>query len=179
MLKNTSFVILSLLVLIFRVSSLKAEILYAQDEALKRAFPAATKVVKRVFILTPSKAEKLKFEHSVQISSQMVTYFAGYDRKNFLGFAVIDTGVVRTHQGVFMSVFKPDQELLDVFVLAFHEPSEYIPTKSWLNQFKGKKIKDPLSVGHDISGVMGSTLSVQAISQSVRRIRTLIPFFRS
>jgi hypothetical protein len=150
-----------------------AEIFYAQDEAIERAFPEATTTSKKTFIVTSTLAEKLKAEHKVPISQGIVTYHQGFKDGVPLGYAIIDTGIVRTHQAVFMIVLKPNGDLQDVFVLAFHEPPEYIPHSRWLKQLEGKKLTDPLIAGKDVAGIMGSTLSVQSILTSVRRTRVL------
>ena len=154
-----------------------AQVLMAQDEALHRAFPDSTSVRRRSLVLTAEKIGAIERADQLRLKPGIVTYFVGYRDTQFLGIATIDTGVVRTHQAVFMSVFSRDGVLKDVFVLAFNEPPEYIPTEGWFNQFRGKKREEPLIAGKDIAGVMGSTLSVQAITGSVRRMQALFPLF--
>lgn len=159
------------------VSPVQAQVLMAQDEALHRAFPDATSVRRRSLVLTTEKIAGIKGAEQLRLKPGIVTYFVGHRDTQQLGIATIDSGVVRTHQAVFMSVFSPDGVLKDVFVLAFHEPPEYIPTEGWFKQFQGKKRDEPLIAGKDVAGVMGSTLSVQAITGSVRRMQNIFPLF--
>lgn len=154
-----------------------AQVLMAQDEALHRAFPEATSVKRRSLVLTAEKIAAIERADQLKLKPGIITYFTGYRDAQLLGIATIDSGVVRTHQAVFMSVFTPEGILKDVFILAFHEPPEYIPSEGWFKQFHGKKRDEPLLPGKDIAGVMGSTLSVQAIAGSIRRMQTLFPLF--
>ena len=156
-------------------SSASAQVLMAQDEALHRAFPGATSVKRRSLVLTAERIATIEGADQLRLKPGIVTYFTGYHDAQLLGFATIDSGVVRTHQAVFMTVFTPEGIVKDVFILAFHEPPEYIPTEEWFKQFHGKKKGDPLIAGKDVAGVMGSTLSVQAITGSIRRMQALFP----
>lgn len=158
-------------------SPVNAQVLMAQDEALHRAFPGATSVKRHSLVLTAEKIATIERADQLKLKPGIVTYFTGYHEAEPLGIATIDSGVVRTHQAVFMSVFTREGVLKDVFILAFNEPPEYIPSEGWFQQFHGKKRNDPLIPGKDVAGVMGSTLSVQAITSSMRRMQAIFPLF--
>ncbi|MCB0331519.1 MAG: FMN-binding protein, partial [Bdellovibrionales bacterium] len=58
-------------------------------------------------------------------------------------------------------------------ILAFHEPLDYLPTASWLNQFTDRALSDKLKLSGDISGILGSTLSARAVTRGVRRVMAI------
>ena len=151
---------------------------YAQDEAVARAFPDAAEVERKNLVITADKAAALSQRYKATVHPGIVTYFKGYrDDKTLLGYAFIDSGVIRTHNGVFMVVMLPDGTLKDVFVLAFNEPLEYMPTEKWLELFRGKSLSEIPVIGKNVPPIMGSTLTVNAISTSVRRVQGIFTEF--
>jgi hypothetical protein len=167
---------LLLFLLLWNVSY--SQVFYAQDEAVKRAFPDATEVKRKNLVITSAKAAALSERCKATVSPGIVSYFQGYkDEGALIGYAFIDSGVVRTHNGVFMVVLLPDGTLRDVFVLAFNEPPEYMPTEKWLGLLRGKSLSEAPVAGKNVPPVMGSTLTVNAITTSVRRVQGVFTEF--
>jgi hypothetical protein len=90
-----------------------------------------------------------------------------------LGYAIIDTHLVRTLPETFMVVLTPDGAVRRVEILAFHEPPEYAPTGGWLRQFEGRALDDDLRLRGGIQGITGATLSATAMTAGVRRALAL------
>ena len=66
----------------------------------------------------------------------------------------------------------PEGQVKSLRVLAFYEPSEYMPTPRWYEQFAGadrETLAKGMRLGRDVHGVAGATLSARAVTQSVRR----------
>jgi len=149
-----------------------SQVFYAQDEAVKRAFPDAIEVKRKNLVITSAKATALSDQYKATVHPGIVSYFEGFkDDKTLLGYAFIDSGVIRTHNGVFMVVMSPDGTIRDVFILAFNEPPEYMPTERWLGLLHGKTLSEAPVAGKNVPPVMGSTLTVNAITTSVRRVQ--------
>lgn len=60
--------------------------------------------------------------------------------------------------------------LRDIDILAYREPyGGEVAYPAWRHQFRGKTAAAPLEVGRDIRGISGATISVNAVTQGVRR----------
>ena len=81
--------------------------------------------------------------------------------------------MVRTLPETFMVLLSPTGEVRMTVILAFHEPPDYLPSERWLEQFRGEKLSPELWVGREIAGIVGSTLSAQAMTQGVRKVLAL------
>ena len=78
--------------------------------------------------------------------------------------------MVRTKQEVYLVVINPDSSIKQVEILAFYEPEEYLPSKRWFQKFAGKILDNELWPRRGISAVTGATLSVNGITQEIRKV---------
>jgi hypothetical protein len=151
----------------------QAKVFLAKDEALALAFPDAERVEERVFILTDAQKAEVERRARAPLATQLWTIHVGWKGDQVLGYAIIDSHVVRTLPETFMVVIEPTGALRRVEVLAFHEPPEYLPTDRWIDQFDGRRLDDDLKLGAGIQGITGATLSAQAMTGGVRRALAL------
>ena len=151
----------------------RAGVFYAKDEALELAFPDAEVRTRTVF-LTPEHIAAVKARTGLDIESKLFTYYEGRRGGELVGFAVIDTHIVRTLPETFLAVLTPAGTLERVVVLAFYEPPEYAPPARWLGQFEGRGLDDsPWRLGHDVHGISGATLTAHAVRDGLRKILVL------
>ena len=151
----------------------RAVVYLAKDEALATAFPAGTTVEKRTAFLTDAQVAELK-RAGVELESKMFTFYRGLLGGELVGYAVIDSHVVRTLPEAFMAVLRPDGTIERVVMLAFYEPPEYAPKENWLAQFQGRKPGEGnFRLGRDVHGITGATLTSNAIAGSLRKIAAL------
>jgi hypothetical protein len=149
------------------------EVYLAKDEALAVAFPEGTTVDKRTAFLTSAQVAELKAA-GVELDSKMFTYYRGLRGGELVGYAVMDSHVVRTLPEAFMAVLRPDGTIDRVVMLAFYEPPEYAPKANWLAQFQGRKPgAGNFRLGRDVHGVSGATLTSNAIAGGLRKIVAL------
>ena len=90
-----------------------------------------------------------------------------------LGYALIDVHTVRTLPEALMIVLDPKGEVRSLRVLAFHEPSDYLPPEGWFRQFEGRGLDSDLQLKGGIHAIAGATLSSRAVTRSVRRTLAL------
>jgi hypothetical protein len=69
-----------------------------------------------------------------------------------------------------MVVINPDSTVRYAEILAFYEPLDYLPAPNWLELFRSKPLKDNLWPRRDIHNITGATLTVQALTQGVRKM---------
>lgn len=149
----------------------RAEVLLAQDEAMEAAFGAGAQITSHTKKI--SSEQKIQIEELAQtkLTSSFLHYYEGHRNGGFLGYAVIDSRVMRTNLAVFMVVVSKELVVQKVVLLAFHEPSDYQPTDGWLKLLEGPRPMQDLVPGQGLAPIAGSTLTVNGLSDGVRAVR--------
>lgn len=145
-----------------------AEVLLTEKAALERAFPSAA-VARRTLYLTPQQATRIEKAARSRLPSAVVTVFEARSAGAVSGRAVLDTHVVRTMPETLLTVLDPDGRLRLALVLQFGEPPDYLPREGWLKTFTSKGLDDDLWPGRGVPRVTGATLTVQALTEALRR----------
>jgi hypothetical protein len=106
----------------------RAKVFLNQEEALRLAFPAGTKVERRNAFLTPSQqAAAAKLARATHPPGALVAYYVGIRDGREIGTAYFDTHVVRTETETLMILIDPTGGIARIEVLSFAEPEEYLP----------------------------------------------------
>ncbi len=150
----------------------RAEVILSEQAALARAFPGA-QIERRALYLTPPQVSAVQKAARSKLPSAVVTVFVARREGRFTGRAVLDTHVVRTLPETVLTVIEPDGRLRAAFVLQFGEPPDYLPRERWLTTLAGRGLDDDLWPGRGVRRVTGATLTVDAITQAVRRALAL------
>ena len=150
-----------------------AKAFYSKEEALALAFPQADQVDQRSFFLTDEQAQQVATLAAAPVESKLATFYIGQKSDAVIGYAFIDTHLVRTQPETFLIVLSPTGVIQKVFVLAFYEPEEYLPAERWLRQFDQQVLSPELQLRQKIHGIAGATLSARAITSGVRRALAL------
>jgi hypothetical protein len=150
-------------------SDVQAKVFYARDEMLALAFPDADRVEPRDFLLTPEQRAEIESRARDRLDSNLLSIYVGYRADEIIGYALVDTHVVRTLPETFLVVLAPDGSVSATHVLAFYEPLEYLPSQRWFAQFPGRRLTPHLRVGDEIAAIAGSTLSSRAVTGGIRR----------
>jgi len=149
-------------------SALQAGVILTEKAALERAFPGQ-KVERRTVYLTKDQVARVEKAARSKLPSAVVTVFEARDGDRVTGRAVLDTHVVRTMPETVLTVVEPDGRLRMALVLQFSEPSDYLPRDRWLKTLEGRTLDDDLWPGRGVRRVTGATLTVQALTDAVRR----------
>jgi hypothetical protein len=163
-------ILISTLLALFISSPSLSKVYMNRDEALKLAFPAADRLEKKTIFLTEEQARKIESISKTALDSKLYIVYEGKKGGETLGYAVIDTHLLRTVTETIMVVMKPDGTLRQVEILAFFEPPDYMPPNSWMSLFKGRKLAPSLQVGRGIPNITGATITSNSMASSVRRI---------
>lgn len=152
----------------------EAAVILGEKAALERAFPGQ-QPARRTVYLTPEQVTAVEKAARSRVPSPVVTVFEvpGGAR------AYLDTHVVRTMPETVMSVVGPDGVLRMALVLQFNEPSDYLPRERWLDTLGGRPLDDELWPGRGVRRVTGATLTVQSLTEAVRRALALDALLRS
>lgn len=146
-----------------------ARVYFTREDALSMAFPGASSIEKKTLFLSLEEQKRIEESAKVKLDSRMVTFYLGKNNGKVIGYAYLGSQIIRTKYAVFMVVINPDKTVKSVYVLAFYEPEEYLPSQKWLLQFSEKILDDRLWPKRDIHAVTGATMSVYSITREVRK----------
>ena len=149
----------------------KAEVFLAQDEALEAAFGKGATTTPKTVMISSEQQAQIEELSQCQLTSGIFHYYEGRKDGELLGYAVIDSRIMRTNLAIFMVVTSKDFVIEKVVLLAFHEPAEYQPTDEWLKLMEGDRLMGDLVPGQGLPPIAGSTLTVNGLSDGVRAIR--------
>ena len=150
-----------------------AAVFYAKQEALEMAFPEADDVETKSFFLTQEQIDHIQNLAQAPIDAKVVAFYIGRKGGNVLGYAFIETHIVRTLPETFLIVLSPEGTIQRVLTLAFYEPLEYLPTDRWIAQFDNQQLSPKLQLQRHIHGISGSTLTARAVTRGVRKVLAL------
>ncbi len=140
----------------------------SEKAALERAFPGQVPQRKTLY-LTESQIAAVEKAARSRMPSAIVTVFESRVGGKVTGRAILDTHLVRTMPETLLTVVEPDGRLRMALVLQFGEPPDYLPREGWLKTLEGKVLDEDLSPGRGVRRVTGATLTVQALTEALRR----------
>jgi hypothetical protein len=156
------------LVLLASRAPAEAEVILSEKAALDRAFPGAT-VERHTLYLTAEQVAAVEKAARSRLPSPVITVFEARTDGAVSGRAVLDTHTVRTMPETLLTVLEADGQVRMALVLQFGEPPDYLPRPGWLKTLEGKVLDDDLWPGRGVRRVTGSTLTVQALTEALRR----------
>lgn len=165
-----SIIVLLFLLFLLWAAPLSGKVYLTKDDALKQAFPSAEAIERQNLFLTDEDLKHIEALSKVKVESRLFTYYKAVSKEGIIGYAVIESHIVRTKPEVYMVVIRPNGEVGYIEILAFYEPDEYIPPRRWLAQFIGKRLNESLWIKRDIQAITGATLSAYGLTREIRRV---------
>jgi hypothetical protein len=160
-----------LIALLLSASAAQARVFLTQPQALAGAFGAGVKVTRQAIFLTPEQLRAAKNESGVDFSDAMVVRYTGSNAAGVpVGYAYFDSHRVRTMPETVMVVVGTGGKIAKIEILSFDEPPDYFPRQRWIDQFRGKKLDDGLSLRGQVRPISGASLTGRAIMNASRKI---------
>jgi Na+-translocating ferredoxin:NAD+ oxidoreductase RnfG subunit len=165
--------------------------LLTQEEALREIFGTKATIVEETRELKGEKLAAVKARLGgdlvsyqegsesarVEEEKNIVFHFAERDGKKY-GVAIIDTEPGKWGPVEFIVAMDLKGVVRSVKVLSYQEKrGRPIARSSFMNQYRGKRGSDPVTVGKDITGISGATISSRSASFSVRKAIALYEEF--
>ena len=148
------------------------------EQAPKTIFPEADRFERKEIPVTPALTERLKkLAAPAQPTIWEPSYISFIARKQeqIIGYAVICEEIGRHRPITFIVGVTPEGKVKDVAILAYRESQgDEVRHKSFLAQFTGKSLANPIMQHQDIRNVSGATLSVRALARGVRKALAVI-----
>lgn len=154
------------------VRPVEAKVLLTRAEALELAFPDCP-VLRQTHYLTADQRRRASKAAGVEIDSGLVVQYSAVCNGEPAGAAYFDAHRVRTLAETLMVVVDAEGRVTHLEVMSFLEPEEYIPRRTWYDQFLKQRLGPRLRLKRSIHAVTGATLTARATTDAVRRILAL------
>lgn len=143
----------------------------------QRAFGAKSVETQNI-ILSDAQLQQLSKASQQTIDTKLYRLYIAKNEAKTLGYGVLLNKKVRTKTAIALYLIGTDGKIKSIEIVAFNEPIEYLPTKTWLDGFDNKSAADTLRLNQDIPTVSGATLSARAITDGSRIALSLIPIVK-
>lgn len=148
------------------------------EEAAKAVFPEITSFERRVIRSNDELKEKIKRRMGrTQTSLWEDSYVTFVAKKGdaIIGYAVIVEEIGKHRPITFVVGVGSDRKIKDVALMVYREAyGGEVRDHRFLQQYKGKELKDPLLPYRDIQNISGATLSVEAIGRGSKKALALV-----
>ena len=155
-----------------------AQVYLTVEQAPRAVFPEADSVERKDITVTPAMAQKLKqlaAPAKPTIWEPSYISFVARKQQKIIGYAVICEEIGRHRPITFIVAVTPEGKVRDAAIMAYREPQgDEVRHKSFLGQFAGKALKNPIMPHQDIQNISGATLSVRALARGVRKALAVI-----
>ncbi len=143
------------------------------DDVIKTSFSGVSAVEPKQLILTQEQFSQVQSRAKTAVRTKVYRYYDIRGEAKSLGMAVLIAREVRSKKATVLYAFDNTGRLKFTEIMAFGEPPEYIPGKTWMGQLQNKDASALLTVGKDIPTVSGSTLSARSITEGARIARAI------
>lgn len=135
---------------------------------IKPSFISGVKVSKKQFKLNKQEVKEIQKSAKASLTSNVVRFYKVTKASKIEGYAVLLLQTVRTKKTAVLYIIDKKEKIKSIEIVAFNEPKEYKPNKSWLKEFDDKSLGDNLFSGKGISTISGATMSARAVSDLAR-----------
>jgi len=159
----------------------KVELL-TTGQALKIVFPDSTIKIEKKVLKTNDK-QKAEIEKlsdltlNAKYDSTFEVYIGEKDGK-VIRYAVIGLQKAKPKPIKYIVGINPDGVVFDVAVMSYHHKHEIgVTKKKFLDQFKGKSLKNSLRIKKGIDAVTKATISSRSVTKGVRKSLAIVKVF--
>ncbi len=149
-----------------------AKAFLTRSEALELAFPDC-RIIRQTRYLKPDQRRRAAELAGAEVESRLIVQYAALCNGEPAGAAYFDVHRVRTLAETLMVVVDAEGHIKTLEIMSFLEPEEYIPRRTWYDQFLRHRLDARLRLKRSIHAVTGATLTARATTDAVRRILAL------
>ena len=94
-----------------------------------------------------------------------------------VGIVIFDNELAKSLPITFLSCFNSDCQLIKAHIVKYREDYGYeVGNKRWLNQFIGFGINSDFTIGKNIDGISGATISVNSVARGINRSAIIVEY---
>ncbi len=146
-----------------------AGLLVKPETVIKELFPDY-EAQKKSFLIGKKERELIQKNFRTKMTTSLYTVYLIKNKEGkTIAYSLLHSHRVRTKKETVLITMDKDCRVLDVEVIAFYEPPEFIPPERWLNLIKGRNPENIPIVKRNIPNITGSTLSAKVLTDAVRQ----------
>ena len=149
-------------------TGLSAKMLVSPFDVMKSSYGETAEISKKNILLKKSQAKKIQQDAKTKIKSKIFRVFKATSKGKVLGFGILVNKKVRSKNAAILYIISKDSILKSIEIVAFNEPMEYIPSKTWIKQFENVSTDKRLRISKEIPTITGATLSARSIVDGSR-----------
>lgn len=150
------------------------------QQAQQALFPQADRFRLREIKLDAGQMQILSQRLGVPARSAQWKVMEASQAAKVLGWVVVDNVVGKFELITYAVGMNLDGSIKQVEILSYREShGGEIRLPAWRQQFAGKTVQSPLTLGGDIANISGATLSCTHVTEGVRRIAAIMDLARS
>lgn len=147
---------------------LSAKTLISPADAMAQNYGTKSKINEESILLTEAQAQRIQKSAQAKLESKIFKVFKALKDGKTLGYGILISKKIRSKNGVVLYLISKESVLKGIEVIAFNEPHEYIPSKTWSSQFENVKTNTPLILDKNIPTITGATLSAKSFVDGSR-----------
>ena len=160
------------------LASAQEGIFLREEEAPKAVFPEGTSFDRKMIRSTEELKEKIRQRMGKTKTSVWEDSYVTFIAKKgdtILGYAVIVEEIGKHRPITFVVGVGNDRKIKDAALMVYREAyGGEVRDRRFLQQYKGKELKDPLLPYRDVQNISGATLSVEAIGRGSKKALVLV-----
>jgi electron transport complex protein RnfG len=149
------------------VLTAQAKVLVSPIDAMHENFGADATVTKKNILLNKADVKKVQTSAKTKLDTKIYRIYIAKKDDKPVGYGVLVNKKVRSKNTVVLYLIK-NAVLQDIQIIAFNEPQEYLPSKTWTEQFQNRKTDKMLKLSREIPTITGATLSAKAVTDGSR-----------
>lgn len=134
----------------------------------------AKSIEQKTIILNEKQVQQLSKSSQQTIDTKLYRVYIAKNGSSTIGYGVLLNKKVRTKTAIALYLIDMKSSIKSIEIVAFNEPIEYLPTKTWLDGFANKNGTNALHLNQDVPTVSGATLSAHAITDGSRLALSII-----
>jgi thiamine biosynthesis lipoprotein ApbE/Na+-translocating ferredoxin:NAD+ oxidoreductase RnfG subunit len=156
------------------------EVYLNEAQALAIVLGERTVVRKELKTLDDALRTRLERSSNLRFPESSYTFFIAARDGQAEKYAIQMNEIGKTEPITFMVGMSPEGKVTDVVIMVFRENRGWeVKEKRFLNQFRGKTLRNSIRVDEDIINYTGATLSSKAVARGVKRALFLLDTFYS
>ena len=148
--------------------NIQAQLLLSPFDAMTLHFSQEAKIEKNNILLTTDEAKSVSKLAKSKLKTKIYKTFRATKDGELLGWGILVLHKVRSKDTAILSIISPNGTLKTIEIIAFNEPIEYLPSKSWIEVLNNKTLNPDLALGKDIPSITAATMSARAATMSAR-----------
>ena len=156
------------------------EIKIACEEHLFNLYPENTDI--RMHILKLDKQMKKEVENQVKqkFYRDKLYYWTITKKDSTMAYAFLDNVIGKSMPITFLVLLNINGDIINTNVIKYREAyGGEVSNKRWLQQFINRNNNSSYTIGKDIDGISGATISVKSMTKGLQKITALYPLIKN